>query len=120
MSATHLQIPPWPQSGARPASIVWRAAAVTHGSTKHRLQEDRIAACPVYIMTEQTWQEADLAAIADVIREHMDPIVDRRRVIGNLAPAVSLQNDELHSKPEGQAFIVGALVEQLAAYRSGA
>lgn len=59
------------------------------------------------------WRNADLVAIADVMKRQPDPVVDLQRVFGLPPQREYLLDDGLHPSLEGQKAIVRALVEQL-------
>lgn len=61
------------------------------------------------------WRNSDMAAIAELMRDLPDPVVDLQAVFGTPANPDYLLPDGLHPSLAGQKAIVTALVERLAA-----
>lgn len=59
------------------------------------------------------WSNRDLVAIAEVMHQLLDPVVDLQSVFGNPANPDLLLPDGLHPSLAGQKAIVTALIAQV-------
>jgi acyl-CoA thioesterase-1 len=75
--------------------------------------EDLIASSPFWAAFEISLRSDDLVAIADVLRDEPDPVVDLVALFGQPPAAGLLGEDGVHPTLAGQQAIVRALVERL-------
>ncbi len=75
--------------------------------------EDLIASSPFWAAYEISLRSDDLVAIADVLRDEPDPVVDLITLFGQPPAAGLLGEDGVHPTLAGQQAIVRALVERL-------
>ena len=75
--------------------------------------EDLIASSPFWAAFEISLRSDDLVAIADVLRDEPDPVVDLITLFGQPPAARLLGEDGVHPALAGQQAIVRALVERL-------
>ncbi len=75
--------------------------------------EDLIASSPFWAAYEISLRSDDLVAIADVLRDEPDPVVDLVALFGQPPAAGLLGEDGVHPTLAGQQAIVRALVERL-------
>lgn len=82
--------------------------------TPPTVDEDAIATHWFLSGQEQLgWRNADLAAIAEVIQQRPEPVVDLQAAFGKPPKPGYLLDDGLHPALEGQKAILRALVERL-------
>jgi lysophospholipase L1-like esterase len=75
--------------------------------------EDLIASSPFWAAFENSLHNDDLVAIADVLRDEPDPVVDLITLFGQPPAAGLLGEDGVHPTLAGQQAIARALVERL-------
>ena len=82
--------------------------------TPPTVNEERIAAHPVFAPSGMRWRNADVVAIGDAMLGMPDPVVDLRPVFGRPARPELVDPDGVHPSLRGQQAIARALVEALA------
>jgi len=75
--------------------------------------EELFAASPFWAQAAIIIRNDDLVAVADVLRDEPDPVVDLVTLFGQPAAAGLLMDDGVHPTLAGQQAIVRALVERL-------
>ena len=80
--------------------------------------EAQVAADWLLGSLELSYRNVDLAAIAALIRQYPDPVVDLQPVFGNPADPSLLLSDGLHPSLAGQRAIATVLIRCLAAHAS--
>jgi lysophospholipase L1-like esterase len=75
--------------------------------------EEQIAVDPFLSSLQMMWRNADIAAVANVVRRQPDPHVDLQPLFGNPANPAYLLPDGLHPSLAGQKLIARAVVEHL-------
>jgi lysophospholipase L1-like esterase len=77
------------------------------------VMEEQIAAHWLLSDLQLAWSNHALRAIADVVRQQSDPVVDLQAIFGDPPPSDWLIDDGLHPSLSGQMAMVRALVERL-------
>jgi acyl-CoA thioesterase I len=75
--------------------------------------ESKIKASPLFTRGLQQWKNADIAAIAQVVREQPGEVVDLYQKFAEPPREELMQPNGLHPSLEGQKLIVKALIERL-------
>jgi lysophospholipase L1-like esterase len=80
--------------------------------------EDRVVEFPAFRSGQSTWHNADVLALADAIGRFDEPVVDLVAAFGVPPDGDLLGPDGVHPTLAGQAAIITALVQRLAAGRA--
>jgi len=83
--------------------------------TRPPINEERMAAYPVFQQVMTVWRNADIDAVNDFMRQQPEPVVDIQVALGR-PPAPELQMpDGLHPTLAGHRAMAKTFVEQLTA-----
>jgi acyl-CoA thioesterase I len=77
--------------------------------------EEKVAAHWLFSDIQMSWSNQALRALADLVRQQPDPVVDLQAVFGNPPHPTLLIDDGVHPSLAGQMAIARAVVERLSA-----